>query len=116
MDHTYKMHVKSEASLHPVLMSEAPVRPLSLLVSLVYVLFLPSLSAHSKIFFFFFRKKYTYLLIYHVCIYTHIGARSCARHTCRGQTTAGGYHFSPPCGSQALTKVVRIGDKTGFTC
>ena len=26
LDHTYKMHVKSEASLHPVLMSEAPVR------------------------------------------------------------------------------------------
>ncbi|OBS64003.1 hypothetical protein A6R68_07458, partial [Neotoma lepida] len=25
LDHTYKMHVKSEASLHPVLMSEAPV-------------------------------------------------------------------------------------------
>ncbi|PNJ68969.1 ACTL6A isoform 8, partial [Pongo abelii] len=24
LDHTYKMHVKSEASLHPVLMSEAP--------------------------------------------------------------------------------------------
>lgn len=25
LDHTYKMHIKSEASLHPVLMSEAPV-------------------------------------------------------------------------------------------
>lgn len=25
LDHTYKMHIKSEAALHPVLMSEAPV-------------------------------------------------------------------------------------------
>lgn len=33
LDHTYKMHVKSEASLHPVLMSEAPVRPTALFSS-----------------------------------------------------------------------------------
>lgn len=48
LDHTYKMHVKSEASLHPVLMSEAPVRPTALF------LLLPT---HLKIFFFFLFKN-----------------------------------------------------------
>ncbi|XP_053567816.1 actin-like protein 6A [Bombina bombina] len=36
LDHTYKMHIKSEASLHPVLMSEAAVN-MSILEVMLYM-------------------------------------------------------------------------------